>query len=171
MAVHFCAPSVTPWRYKVPGLGTGPAHNPSIRLLKYNKTSGNLLDFTQYYMDLPEVNRNNASEWLIEYNATKVYSLPDLSPSSFAELITRMKSQQSSEFQSFHRFWTVSVGDQYQKSCNDECHARFYCNFKHVYHDKYQQCYKDFSVSAASRGNVRHALILWIICTSSLLSV
>lgn len=37
----FMAPSVTPWRYKNPKK-TGAAHNPGIRLVKYDRATGNI---------------------------------------------------------------------------------------------------------------------------------
>jgi hypothetical protein len=42
----FVAPAVTPWRYVIPS-GTGPAHNPAIRLVKYDRQTGRQLDILQ----------------------------------------------------------------------------------------------------------------------------
>ncbi|XP_071168876.1 acid sphingomyelinase-like phosphodiesterase 3b [Mytilus galloprovincialis] len=145
---QFCAPSITPWRYKFDGR-TGPAHNPSFRLLKYDRSNGNLLDFTQYYMDLPEVNRNNQSEWKIEYNATTAYELADLSPASMAQLVTRMRTQKNHEFQSFRKFWTVSVNENYEESCDEKCHAGFYCNSRHLEKDSFENCFNGLTTSVA----------------------
>ena len=159
IVTQLCAPSVTPWRYKIPGT-IGPAHNPSFRLLKYDRSTSNLLDFTQYYMDLPEVNMNNKSEWKIEYNATSVYSLSDLSSASMASLVRRMKNPIGREFQSFYRFWTVSVDPEYQESCDKTCHARIYCNFRYLKTDEFGACINETLLPTSNSQHTQISAIL-----------
>lgn len=60
---QFNAPSVTPWRYKLP-TKTGEAHNPGIRLIKYNRDTGLNLDYTQYFINITDANRENKSSWV-----------------------------------------------------------------------------------------------------------
>lgn len=167
IVTQLCAPSVTPWRYKIPGT-IGPAHNPSFRLLKYDRSTSNLLDFTQYYMDLPEVNMNNKSEWKIEYNATSVYSLSDLSSASMASLVRRMKNPIGREFQSFYRFWTVSVDPEYQESCDKTCHARIYCNFRYLKTDEFGACINE---TLLPTSNSQHTNVNYITALLAITSV
>ena len=106
--MQFISPSVTPRRQNFnPSNKIGLAHNPGIRLYKYNVSNIEIIDYTQYYMDLPEVNKNDVAEWKLEYTATEVYGLPDLLPASIEDLVSRMRNRESQEFGSFYRFWTV----------------------------------------------------------------
>lgn len=116
-------------------------------------------------MDLPEVNMNNKSEWKIEYNATSLYSLSDLSPASMASLVRRMKNPIGYEFQSFHRFRTVSVESEYQESCDKTCHARFYCNFRYLNTYEFGACINEtlLQTSNAQYTNVSYFTELVVI--------
>lgn len=45
-----------------------------------------VLDFSQYYLDLSEANSKNEAVWQLEYNLTSYYGLNELSPRSLHEL-------------------------------------------------------------------------------------
>ena len=49
----FLSPAVTPWKSTLPGVGY---NNPSLRLYKYDKTTSQVLDYYQYYLNLTEAN-------------------------------------------------------------------------------------------------------------------
>ena len=49
----FLSPAVTPWKSTLPGVGY---NNPSLRLYKYDKTTSQVLDYYEYYLNLTEAN-------------------------------------------------------------------------------------------------------------------
>lgn len=151
--IQFCAPSVTPWRhFYPPHTPLGPAHNPGIRLIAYDRKSGDVIDIFQYYIDLPNVNKNEFTIWNTEYDYIKDYGIFDMSPKSVKELITRMENRESSEFQLFHKYWAVSVNENLRENCDDACHSRFYCSFLHVDYEKFKECF-DNKVSAGQQAS------------------
>lgn len=83
----FLAPSVTPWRTP------GGANNPGLRLYKFETTTGQVLDYTQYYLDLSTANHLDNAEWRLEYNFTTFYGLPNISAASLHELAETFQSK------------------------------------------------------------------------------
>lgn len=134
------APSVTPRRNRVSNL-TSSAHNPGMRLYKYDRLTGVILDYTQYYIDLPQANTENVATWEIEYNATSAYGIPNLLPSSMSKLVDVMRNKSSLEFRQFFKFWTVNVSETDMDVCDERCHAKFYCNYKFQNYDENLDCY------------------------------
>lgn len=135
----FIAPSVTPWRYKIPN-EIGPAHNPGIRLVKYDRTTGGQLDILQYYLDLQKANKDGVAIWNSEYNATTHYNINELSVGELKKLIDRMKNANGNEFQSFWRHFTVSPPQDLQKPCDETCHASIICGFTEFEMQAFQAC-------------------------------
>ena len=144
------APSVTPWRYVIESTGfTGNAHNPGVRLVKYDRISGEFLDITQYYMDLPESNIRGIPMWKSEYSFVADYKIADLSPESLDKLVTMMEKEEGSKyFDANHRWREVSVPDSYRPSCDKKCVSQRLCSFKHVDQEQFDKCMDDFANSA-----------------------
>lgn len=126
------APSVTPWK----------DHNPGIRLLKYDRSTGRLLDYNQYYINLTDANTIRQSNWKLEYQATSAYNITDLSPVSMNELLRKIANPSSPSFRTFLQYFTVSV--DHPKECDQLCHARLNCSFS--YHDS-QTYYKMYQLN------------------------
>ncbi|KAJ6642014.1 Acid sphingomyelinase-like phosphodiesterase 3a [Pseudolycoriella hygida] len=61
------APSVTPRKTNV------GSNNPAMRLYKFDTDSGQVLDYTQYYLDLAAANTMGEAVWQAEYNLTNQY--------------------------------------------------------------------------------------------------
>ncbi|XP_061175715.1 acid sphingomyelinase-like phosphodiesterase 3b [Saccostrea echinata] len=135
----FMAPSVTPWRFKIPGV-TGKAHNPGFRMIKYDQSTGRYLDLIQYYMDLPESNRLQNPVWKTEYTATTDMSIPDITPGSIDRFIKRMADPDGEEFKKFYRWRFLSADHSSIGECDRSCHAIMHCNFVHSSKSKYDFC-------------------------------
>jgi len=142
---------VTPWRYKIKALGiTGPAHNPAVRLVKYDRDTGKNLNVLQYYMDLPQSNAQKTPIWKLEYNATRDYQIDDVTPTSIHKLIQRMKPENSIEFKNFMKWHVVSVAKERQEECDDSCKTNMLCNFENVEQTSFDTCVKSVVGSAES---------------------
>ncbi|XP_067657019.1 acid sphingomyelinase-like phosphodiesterase 3b [Haliotis asinina] len=144
----FMAPSITPWRYKIPGKADD-AHNPAIRLVKYNRGSGMLLDIHQYYMDLRDSNKNNASNWTIAYKTSETFGLSDLSANSLNSVIKKMETDKSL-LDKYIRYNTVLAnGETTVNECGVKCRAIFTCGFTHMDKPSFDSCV-DVRVGAAT---------------------
>ncbi len=82
----FLAPAVSPWETTLPGVMGGKGNNPAIRLLEYDRQTGNILNIQQYYLDLQEANALQKANWTLEYKATEYFSVADLGASSLDQL-------------------------------------------------------------------------------------
>ncbi|KAL0213471.1 hypothetical protein RCL1_007097 [Eukaryota sp. TZLM3-RCL] len=74
------APSLAPWA-SVEYNGY-PGNNPGVRVYKYDKKTGIVLDFVQYYLDLEQSNNKGVAVWNVEYSAVDFYKVADLSGES-----------------------------------------------------------------------------------------
>jgi len=126
----FLAPSVTP----------GSAHNPGIRLVKYDRDTGKHLDLEQYYLDLEVANKDDAANWTLEYKATDVYQIRDLTATSLTQLVKKMKGKDSYAFKKYWLHYTVTVPEHLRNSCEDECHSIIMCGFTKFYTEPYNTC-------------------------------
>lgn len=124
----FIAPSVTPWRYKIPN-EIGPAHNPGVRLVKYDRLTGLHLDIEQYYLDLEKANRDKVDNWTLEYKTSSHYETSHLNAEELMKLIEKMKSSNGNQFISFWRHYTVSPPVNLQPKCDENCHVSIICGF------------------------------------------
>ncbi|KAL0226858.1 hypothetical protein P9112_014182 [Eukaryota sp. TZLM1-RC] len=57
-------------------------NNPAVRLFKYDKSSGKLLDYQQFWFDLEKANLKKTPVWSLEYRAGALFGINDLSPKS-----------------------------------------------------------------------------------------
>nr|KAI8754216.1 acid sphingomyelinase-like phosphodiesterase 3b [Biomphalaria glabrata] len=138
---QFNAPSVTPWRYKIQINGVekiGDAHNPGLRLIKYNRTSGAQLDYSQYYINITKANDAGATaDWAILYNFTSTYGVSDMSVDSMKSIFKKMEDNASPLYQKFCNNWVVSDSD---KRCTDAMRADIYCGGQIFMLEKAKQC-------------------------------
>ncbi|KAK6185873.1 hypothetical protein SNE40_008014 [Patella caerulea] len=121
----FVAPSVTPWRFKA-GTQTGPPHNPGVRLISYDRATGQPINILMYYINLPDSNANNRTDWKLEYNFTQAYSVDDVTAPSLHKLRLRMEEDKSL-IDMYYKFKDVSVSNP--PSCNDDCKTSILCGF------------------------------------------
>jgi len=138
-ASMFIAPSVTPWRYQLPNGEVEPAHNPGVRLVKYDRQTGVTLDIIQYYADLDAVNANNHFEWIEGYSATAMYSVPDLSNDSMEKVLGKLANFSSNEFQDFVK-WYNTAGDNHANLCQRDCHHVVMCGLRHMTERPFNAC-------------------------------
>ncbi|XP_076438432.1 LOW QUALITY PROTEIN: acid sphingomyelinase-like phosphodiesterase 3b [Babylonia areolata] len=150
----FVAPSVTPWRYKLKNGITGPAHNPSLRLVTYDRDTGRHLDIQQLWLDLPNSPRNDTFQQL--YTFTQHYKVPDISAQSLDQLVTRMGSDEEGTklLQDYYKF-SVAGADQEGKTCDKKCQGTFLCGFKHYELTSFDKCVEDYTTSSSPR------LLMW----------
>nr|XP_034338737.1 sphingomyelin phosphodiesterase [Crassostrea gigas] len=115
----------------IPGsVTTFTSLNPGFRIYEndgmYQNSSWTTLDFTNYYLNLTEVNRSNKPVWQKEYSAKETYGLKTLFPEDWSELIYRMKANDTL-FQTFHRHYYKMATPP---SCTGKCKTDLLCDLK-----------------------------------------
>lgn len=146
----FIAPSVTPWRYVIPNK-IGPAHNPGIRLVEYDRTTGINTDIKQYYLDLTKANKDGVADWELEYTFSSVYGTKSLTGHTIESVVNEMK--QSRNGQKLNKFWkhfTVSPPDDLLEPCTDDCRLSILCGFTKYDMSSFDSCKTDLVSGSSS---------------------
>ncbi|KAL5016932.1 hypothetical protein ScPMuIL_006521 [Solemya velum] len=129
------SPAVTPWKSTLPGVG---ANNPSLRLYKYNRKTGLVLDYIQYFVNLTAANTDNQTDWQVEYQATQEYNITDLSANSLHKLLMSFKNDSSGYFQKYLVY--NSVGYDMNPVCNESCVRAQVCAIEKLGMKEYKFC-------------------------------
>ena len=122
------APSVTPHFNK----------NPATRLYTYNKSTAQVLDYTQFYLDLRKANEHDGP-WHQSYKATDEYSLPDLTALSLHRLLKRFSPPGSADFKKYidNNFVKSDFTDL---SCNASCKQHHLCAIGFLDIEEHHKC-------------------------------
>ncbi|XP_064626795.1 acid sphingomyelinase-like phosphodiesterase 3b [Lineus longissimus] len=140
--VGILAPSVSPYAY--PKNQENTKANPGIRLVKYDRDNGNILDIFQYYLDLNTANKAKKADWKLEYQFTKAMVVKDLKPVSMHELLIRLSKDIGLE--SFHKLYSWNrISSKQDTSCVGVCRKVYLCAVKHLDIASYDVCMGDMS--------------------------
>ena len=133
------APAVTPWRSTIPGMG---ANNPGLRYYTYDRHTGTILDYHQYFLNLSQANAEGAEDWVLEYQATEVYNITDVSATSMHALVNSFLRKDDELFKKYFLFNTV--GYDTVSDCGSECKQMHICAIMFVDYDQYQKCMQKY---------------------------
>ncbi|XP_013419571.1 acid sphingomyelinase-like phosphodiesterase 3b, partial [Lingula anatina] len=158
VAFGLVAPSVTPWRAIVPAINLStPAHNPGIRLLRYDRLTFQLKDIWQYYLELPDANDKSKAQWKLEYKFSEAYGVHEITSASLAQLVSDLEKK-TDVFMKYFRYNIVSAkGESVPTSCDTNCQRLYICSIKEVDDDRHSKCVKPVS----SNGFRLVAFISW----------
>ncbi|XP_064626772.1 acid sphingomyelinase-like phosphodiesterase 3b [Lineus longissimus] len=127
----FIQSSVTPF------MGMEKAVNPSIRLYEYDRDSGKIIDFCEYFLDFMQANKLKKAEWKLRYQATKEYGIPDLSFDSLRKLTDSFSDDKSENFKKYF----ANLDSGYLKAtCDADCKKLQLCAIEHVGYSSYNAC-------------------------------
>lgn len=129
----FLAPAVTPWKSTIAGIGS---NNPSVRLYIYERSSGAILDYYQYYLNLSAANAAETDTWLMEYQMTEDFNMDDVSPKSLANLVDSFL-QNDTVFNKYYRYNSVSHD---LSDCSGVCKQGHMCAICAVDYGAYNVC-------------------------------
>ncbi|GFN90379.1 acid sphingomyelinase-like phosphodiesterase 3b [Plakobranchus ocellatus] len=125
---QFTAASVTPWRFRVPtptGELVGDPHNPTVRLIEYDRDTGAHLDYHQYFINLTDTNSNKRANWAKLYSFKAAYSVPDMSVDSMRTIFERIKDGGGRTYTT--RYCRYALASQQNTPCTDETRGEIYC--------------------------------------------
>ncbi|EDV96025.1 GH15435 [Drosophila grimshawi] len=127
------APSVVPRKE-----GIGASNNPALRLYKFDTGSGQVLDYTQYWLDLPLANRVHEPLWQPEYNLTHYYGLGEISAIALHNFVERFTGRDASWFGRYQR--ANAVRFQSGSACLGHCMLNHYCAITRLDYDEFRLC-------------------------------
>ncbi|XP_037906380.1 acid sphingomyelinase-like phosphodiesterase 3b isoform X3 [Hermetia illucens] len=136
------SPSVTPRKLSV------GSNNPAMRLYKFDTDTGQVLDYTQYYLDLGLANAGEAN-WQPEYNLTHYYGLAEVSSVSLHNLADRFTNTENVPFGKYYRANSVRYPTQ---PCEGVCALNHYCAITRVDYVEFRQCLESAASALASRS-------------------
>ena len=145
------APAVTPWKSSIPGIG---ANNPAIRYYVYNRTTGDILDYYQYYLNLTAANLLGEADWVLEYRAGAAYDLKNITGRSLHALVSSFLVGHSSMFQKY--FGYNSVGYDRTTSCVAACKQMHICSIMFVDYSRYSQCMRKYEQEHVVPYQIQH---------------
>ena len=152
LSILFLSPAVTPWKSTLKGVGP---NNPSIRLYSYNKLTGMVLNYQQFYLDLAKSQKSGKDNWNLEYDAVKDYGLRNLDVKNVASLADSfMDDAEDTIFKKYLRYNSVSAA--VSPPCNDTCRSVHYCSITQLEKDKYYQCLTGFQTTASPNSTPHH---------------
>ncbi|XP_002733390.1 acid sphingomyelinase-like phosphodiesterase 3b [Saccoglossus kowalevskii] len=161
------APAVVPWRNKYVYNAEFGANNPAVRLFKYQRSTGKLLDIMQYIMNLSEANQNNSPEWVLEYTATEAYSIDDVTTESLHELAESFKPENSENFEKYNLYCSASYD---VTPCDETCKQMQMCAITNIRVSDYDACMES-TTSASSRASFNTITLFitsfWFVVTIS----
>ncbi|ALC44232.1 CG32052, partial [Drosophila busckii] len=140
-------PSVVPRK-----AGLGASNNPALRLYKFDTSSGQLLDYTQYWLDLPLANRAQEPLWQLEYNLTHYYGLSEITPTELHNLAQRFSGKDVSWFNRYHR--ANAVRFQSGTPCLGLCMLNHYCAITRLDYDEFRLCLESEQLPLQSHASV-----------------
>ncbi|KAF7268677.1 hypothetical protein GWI33_018231 [Rhynchophorus ferrugineus] len=143
------APSITPKRTH-----DGP-NNPGLRIYKFDKDTGQVFDYTQYYLDLSAANYNGKADWVVEYNFSTYYGINDITPlnlHSLADKFTQEATTDNSVFNKYYKANSVKIHNRASTNCDDTCAHTHYCAITRIDYEEHGQCLK-IAASALSSSS------------------
>ncbi|XP_024946147.1 acid sphingomyelinase-like phosphodiesterase 3b isoform X2 [Cephus cinctus] len=165
------APSLTP---SSPG---GP-NNPGLRLYKFETNTGQVLDYKQFYLNLPDANSAGKANWITEYSMLAHYDLKEITALSLHDLADRFTQSSDSAFVRYYAANTVSLPREVEEiwgcggALNGACALRHYCAVTRLNPDSYRDCLSSYADALASVGSQRvsplhyvpYLLTTWLAC-------
>ncbi|XP_063981857.1 acid sphingomyelinase-like phosphodiesterase 3b [Diachasmimorpha longicaudata] len=133
------APSITPGRPNFP-------NNPGLRLYKFETTSGKILDYTQWYLDLQEANAKGRASWQEEYSLLSYYDLKDVNAMNLHDLAGRFIKTNDNAFSRYYAANTVFLPREvaHRTGCggalSGTCARQHWCSVTRVNPGPYSDC-------------------------------
>ncbi|XP_055608615.1 acid sphingomyelinase-like phosphodiesterase 3b [Uranotaenia lowii] len=137
------APSITPRRMS-------DSNNPAMRLYKFDTDTGQVLDYTQYYLDLEQANLQGEAIWQPEYNlTTHYYGLGEVSAMALHNLADRFTNGEDTQFAKYYRANSVRHSTQ---TCEGACLLNHYCAITRLDYREFRSCLETAAKAMASKN-------------------
>ncbi|XP_073977796.1 cyclic GMP-AMP phosphodiesterase SMPDL3A-like [Rhodnius prolixus] len=159
------APALSPKR-----TASGP-NNPGIRLYKFETSTGQVLDYTQYYLDLNNANQRDSADWQQEYNLTSYYGLTEVTAKSLNELASTFTKHNSQLFSRYYEANSVRLyGSPEAGGCHASCAQTHYCAITRVEYSEFRNCLEAAASALASPASMPLMSSIPVVIISQLLA-
>ncbi|KAL0214359.1 hypothetical protein P9112_006543 [Eukaryota sp. TZLM1-RC] len=108
----------------------------AVRLYRYNKTTGIVLDYDQYYLNVTEANSNGKADWKLEHSGKKFFGVSDFSAKSVFSIYNSL-SRDTKLLNSFIRMNSVGLDESPIKPITKKRHL---CALRWALLDDYNRC-------------------------------
>ncbi|KAL0237955.1 hypothetical protein GEMRC1_012429 [Eukaryota sp. GEM-RC1] len=130
-SVMFVSPSLT---YTENSFYSG--NNPAVRLYRFNRTTGTILDYEQYYLNVSVANESEVAEWKLEYSARDAYKEKDMSAESSYRIWKKLTVDSEMMAQYVKRN-TVGLG---HVKLNHKVVVRHLCSYRYAHLTEFYTC-------------------------------
>uniref|UniRef100_A0A182PIH2 Sphingomyelin phosphodiesterase C-terminal domain-containing protein n=1 Tax=Anopheles epiroticus TaxID=199890 RepID=A0A182PIH2_9DIPT len=145
------APSISPRR-------TSDSNNPAMRLYKFDTDTGQVLDYTQYYLDLEQANKLEEAVWQPEYNLTTYYyGLSEVSSLALHNLADRFNNADDAQFMKYYRANSVRHATS---TCEGVCLLNHYCAITRLDYREFHSCLETAAKALASKNGSPPGLLI-----------
>jgi len=134
----FLAPAVTPWK---PLIADEIPNNPAIRLYHYDRATGDILNYDQYYLNLSAANIGGRANWQLEYKATEAYDINNISAKNLELEVKGFFPSSSETFHQYYKYNKVSYSGKFD--CDATCRQGHICAITNISYAAYDTCMKD----------------------------
>ncbi|KAI6171041.1 hypothetical protein M3Y97_01081100 [Aphelenchoides bicaudatus] len=145
-ATHVCwmCPAVTPW---YSDLGDA-ANNPAFRLYKFNSAKEwTLQDIETYYVDLAKLNKDQRTNWKLEYSFKKTYGLSDFAPKTIDKLLDQMDKNDTVYLQYLNYNSVLYKPETDTSKIDATMRLGQMCSLRHADYTDYNKCLTSTSFS------------------------
>uniref|UniRef100_F1KXN2 Acid sphingomyelinase phosphodiesterase 3b n=1 Tax=Ascaris suum TaxID=6253 RepID=F1KXN2_ASCSU len=141
LAALFIAPAVSPAQFNFPG---STANNPSFRIIDYDE-QWHITDIRQYYVSLPELNKDPSTSAEFEYSFRHVYGIESkyISAADINNLIQRLKDDDRL-FERYSFYNSVAASSTPFKGQWKDAHL---CALEYLDYDAYWSCLNQHHVT------------------------
>ncbi|XP_075215109.1 acid sphingomyelinase-like phosphodiesterase 3b [Lycorma delicatula] len=139
------APAVTPRQST-----SGAINNPGLRLYKFDTDTGQVLDYTQYYLDLKIANQRDQADWQPEYNFSSYYEMNYLTAQSLHHLAQSFRHDPHSIM--FNRYYRANSVGLDEGHCDTGCVHTHYCAITQIDYAQFTRCQEAAAAALASSG-------------------
>ncbi len=147
MASVLIAPSLTPWRARLPGGRRGKARNPGVRKIYYGTTNFRLTDVEQFYLNLNEANDQENASWRRLYSFRSLYGLEDVSTQELHDLAEDFKEHASEKFHDYYKMSSVAAREPSNGPCSCRCKFEHICSIQNVDYKDHGGCMESYTCS------------------------
>ena len=118
--------------------------NPGFRSYSFDKSSLDILDYDQYYLNLDKANAAGVMQWELEYSARSYFGLDDLTPASWNKLHQRFLDDDSA----FQKFAEINYVQYDLSKCAGSCKATMVCGLFAVTTPRHAACLASFGYAS-----------------------
>ncbi|EGG23426.1 sphingomyelinase [Cavenderia fasciculata] len=125
--VQFIAPSLTTYQN----------HEPGFRIYEFDYDTNQITDYYQYHCNITEANLTGNLTFSLTYQAKEMYGLSDMSPQSWFQVATQMKTDSTV----FNKYYShLSSSPNPLKPCDADCQYSMACEIFSVTSHAFDNC-------------------------------